>query len=318
MRTTPFSVSEALSFQACEERHRLEYVEKRIPRGTHARALTVGVAAHAAFQTALLNPDEQCLRGSFGERYSPSEEGGFEAHISILITESLSQRGITPSPEDLDEARAAGRGLRAAFKEVRNRNLKVLAVEETFETTIAGRKWRGRWDAIVEDAEGGIWHMQLKTSSRPEQMVGAVSRSFHEALYQKGGREKYGAAYRGTLLLIAVKEPAHRKEKGAPACPCCGKAGLVRRAERAEVRPIRITDAHEADRIKDLTTLAFRISEAQDAFRVKSEHTCANHYGRECWFTEVCWGGQSIHDDLMFEDSDPFAGYAASETEGVS
>ncbi len=174
-------------FLECPQRYAWNYVAGLKSINEDAPPLVKGSLIHLGLAQHYSRLKEQ-QQGGAPERFYPPAEA-----IDIMAE---AKGGAWA-----EHAPLAKQALDAYVWKWRNERFRVVAVEELLEAEIAGHRFTGRMDLVVEDSAGKVWVIDHKTTGRLQ----AKQRKFYSVSgqilgYQWLGRIHYGERFGGMRL----------------------------------------------------------------------------------------------------------------------
>lgn len=153
----------------------------------------------------------------------------------------------------------------------------VVAIEQEMRSTIGGELYTQRADLIVEDADGGVWIDDVKTSARAG--AGAALKfalSGQMLGYRWFGDNLWGSRFRGVRVILVQSTPPHKVERvTVPAAPFAAMH-FERSVEWAN------------ETIRRCAAMGLK---ANAYPKVLSEQGCITPYGRCSYFDACRFGG---------------------------
>ncbi len=174
-------------FLECPQRYAWNYVAGLKGINEDAPPLVKGSLVHLGLAQHYSRV-KAAQEGADPERYYPPDEA-----IDVLAE--------VKGGAWAEHAKLAKDVVRAYLVRWRNERFRVLAVEELLEAEIAGHRFTGRMDLVLEDSAGKVWIVDHKTTGRLQ----AKQRKFYSVSgqilgYQTLGRIHYGDRFAGMRL----------------------------------------------------------------------------------------------------------------------
>lgn len=194
---TAINQSQLKTWRQCQQRWEYRYGQRLIPKQKE-RALTIGTWVHACLETHYRDGD---WRIGFNQ-YLAEYNSLFEEE-RLALDRGRRRTGVgTPLPDIIK------RIIRSYFYYYKADGWTVHSVEQVFDVTFKGIRFKGRIDLIIKDAEGLLWLVDHKTGASIPQNPN----TFHAMdpqliLYPWAAKRMWGLELNGIIYNYVKSKP---------------------------------------------------------------------------------------------------------------